>query len=551
MPWTVGDVEKHKKGLTDAQKKQWCKIANSVLQSCISDGGSDKTCAPSAIRQANGVVGNSSKEYFIFTYSSIAGYTVKEVQHLGKKHLIVPVVMMVEGVHTGSHGSLLHKIEDLGKYPAVWNGIPIVIDHPEEDGQSISANEPGIIEERKVGTVYHTQVKGKKLKAEAWLDEAKLRQVSSDVLANVKASEPVEVSVGVYADEDEEDGEFNGEEYSAIARNHRPDHLALLPGGVGACSLEDGCGLRANSSNKKEGGKNEMIRTDKLLKSIQSLKESGHALLDIIDNTSEGLIEQLDAVRNKINSLDSNDSYHFVHEVYDDYVVYESRLRVGESKIYKQNYSFNSGVVELMGDPVQVHKKVEYVVVPSVNKFVRTKPVKNKEVLNMLAEKCTPCVEKKVTTLIGNSQGFTEDDRDVLQGLSEVQLDKLLVKKEEKPIVHKEKDKPMDEEKPEAKPAVNALSKEDQDTLAFGKKQLAEKRAEYVKGIQANTEKEVWSDEKLNSMDIDTLERVFKSTRKEDENDYSMNGESRKQEINNNEADLEPLLPADCKPAVK
>jgi hypothetical protein len=192
---------------------------------------------------------------------------------------------------------------------------------------------------------------------------------------------------------------------------------------------------------------------------------------------------------------------------------------------------------------------VEYVVVPSVNKFVRTKPVKNKEVLNMSTEKCTPCVEKKVTTLIGNSQGFTEDDRDMLQGLSEVQLDKLLVKKEEKPIVHKEK--PVEEEKPEAKTVVNSLSKEDQDILAFGKKQLAEKRAEYVKGIQANTEKEVWSDEKLNSMDIDTLERVFKSTKKEDEEDYSLNGESRKREIENNEADLEPLLPADCKPAVK
>lgn len=489
-----------------------------------------------------------TNKYFIFTYSSIAGYTVKEVDHLGRKHLIVPVVMMVEGVHTGSHGPLLHMISELGKYPAVWNGIPIVIDHPEEDGQSISANEPDIIEERKVGTVYHTKVKGKKLKAEAWLDEDKLRQVSSDVLANVKASEPVEVSVGVFADEDEEDGEFNGEEYSAIARNHRPDHLALLPGGVGACSLEDGCGLRANSSNNKEkGGKNEMIRTDKLLKSIQSLKDSGHAILDIIDNTSEGLMERLEAVRNKINSLDSNDSYHFIHEVYDDYVVYESRLRVGESKIYKQNYSFNSGVVELTGDPAQVHKKVEYVVVPSVNKFVRTKPVKNKEVLNMSTEKCTPCVEKKVTTLIGNSQGFTEDDREMLQGLSEVQLDKLLVKKEVKPVVNTEK--PVEKE-PEVKPVVNALSDEDKAILAFGKKQLAEKRAEYVKGIQANA-KEIWSDEKLNSMDIDTLERVFKSTRKEDEIDYSMNGESIKREINNNEADLEPLLPVDCKPAVK
>lgn len=489
--------------------------------------------------------------YSVITFTSISGYTVKEVQHLGRKHLIVPVVMMVEGVHNGSHGPLLHKISELGKYPSVWNGIPIVIDHPEEEGQSISANEPDIIEERKVGTVYHTQVKGKKLKAEAWLDEDKLRQVSSDVLANVKASEPVEVSVGVFADEDEEDGEFNGEEYSAIAKNHRPDHLALLPGGTGACSVEDGCGIRANSNNKKEGGKNEMIRTDKVIKAIQALKDSGHAMLDILDNTSEGLKERLDAVSNKINSLDTNDSYHFIHEVYDTYVVYESRLRVGESKIYKQNYSFNSGVVELTGDPVQVSKKTEYVVVPSTNKSIRTKPVKNKEVT--MSKECTPCVEKKVNILIGNSQGFVEDDREMLQGLSEAQLDKLFVKKEAAPDVNTEKAKPAEEEKakPEAKPATNGLSKEDQDALTFGKRQLAEKRLGYVTGIQANTSKEMWPDEKLSSMDIDTLERVFKSTKKEDENDYSMNGESIKREIQDNGADLEPLLPADCKPAVK
>jgi hypothetical protein len=190
---------------------------------------------------------------------------------------------------------------------------------------------------------------------------------------------------------------------------------------------------------------------------------------------------------------------------------------------------------------------VEYVVVPSTNKFVRTKPVKNKEVLNMSTEKCTPCVEKKVTTLIGNSQGFTEDDREMLQGLSEVQLDKLLVKKEVKPIVHKDENEEEEEKNPKVKPAVNALSKEDQDILAFGKKQLAAKRAEYVTGIQANTSKGIWSDEKLNSMDIDTLERVFNSTKKEDDVDYSLNGESKKREIENNEVDLEPLLPADVK----
>lgn len=30
MPWTTKDVDRHKKGLTDKQKRQWVAIANSV-----------------------------------------------------------------------------------------------------------------------------------------------------------------------------------------------------------------------------------------------------------------------------------------------------------------------------------------------------------------------------------------------------------------------------------------------------------------------------------------------------------------------------------------
>ena len=53
MPWTVADVDKHKKGLTPEQKKEWVSIANGVLSKCLKDGGTDQTCAPKAIRIAN------------------------------------------------------------------------------------------------------------------------------------------------------------------------------------------------------------------------------------------------------------------------------------------------------------------------------------------------------------------------------------------------------------------------------------------------------------------------------------------------------------------
>lgn len=53
MPWTVSDVDSHKKGLAPAQKAKWVSIANSTYKACLAKGGTDKTCAPKAIRIAN------------------------------------------------------------------------------------------------------------------------------------------------------------------------------------------------------------------------------------------------------------------------------------------------------------------------------------------------------------------------------------------------------------------------------------------------------------------------------------------------------------------
>lgn len=49
MPWTVKDVDKHKKGLTPAQKKKWVDIANRRLKAC----GRGQGCEASAIKIAN------------------------------------------------------------------------------------------------------------------------------------------------------------------------------------------------------------------------------------------------------------------------------------------------------------------------------------------------------------------------------------------------------------------------------------------------------------------------------------------------------------------
>ena len=133
MPWTTDeDVSKHKAGLTKKQSAQWRRIANSVLKAEMKKGKDEKEAAASAIKQANGVVMNNNKDsYATYKTKQVLDYEVKLTVHNEKPHLVVPVVMMVEGVHNGSQGPLFHSIAELGKFPESWNGIPVVIYHPE------------------------------------------------------------------------------------------------------------------------------------------------------------------------------------------------------------------------------------------------------------------------------------------------------------------------------------------------------------------------------------------------------------------------------------
>jgi len=53
MPWSTSDVDSHKRGLTDEQKKRWVAVANNVLKTCLDDGGNREQCEGKAIRIAN------------------------------------------------------------------------------------------------------------------------------------------------------------------------------------------------------------------------------------------------------------------------------------------------------------------------------------------------------------------------------------------------------------------------------------------------------------------------------------------------------------------
>jgi hypothetical protein len=463
------------------------------------------------------------ENYSIYKNKQAANYTATTVQHQGTSHLVVPVVMMVEGVHAGSHGPMFHSIAELGKFPESWNGRPVVIDHPEINGVNISANRPEIIEQQKIGSVYNTHIDGTKLMAELWINEEKIRQMSAAVLAALQAGQTLEVSLGMFTEEEVVAGTWHGETYNAIARNHRPDHLALLPGGRGACSVADGCGIRAN----KKGGNS--VTKEEWIQSMTAEKEDHYTNL-INANVDQGYKALVDAARQKFDAMDSENSIYYLQEVYSDFLVYEVRQRVGGTKLYKQDYSFN-GSIELKGNPVEVRKKVEYETLAEGSGFVRTKfnNNSNKEVNNMAdnAEKCTPCIKAKVDALIAHaSKRFAETDRVWLETLSEDQLVKL-----EPVTIEKEVTKEITKE-------VNVLSDEDKAALADYKKLMKEKHDTLVKRIQDNTEAGTWTPEELTNMSDVVLEKMAGMIKTRA--DYSLNGGSSLQLNESNEEALPP-----------
>lgn len=561
MPWTVDDVERFHKGLTNKEKRQWVEVANSVLERCLEEGKDQNTCEVSAIKQANGVVGNNS-------YSLIntnAGYTISVKKHEGEKHLVVPVVMMVEGVHNGSHGPLFHPATELGKFPEVWNGIPVIVSHPQKNGVYVSANSPDIVDEQVIGRVYNTRMEDGKLKAEVWINENKAIQVHPEILGYLHSGKPIDVSVGVFTEDELTPGEWNGEQYIGIAKNHRPDHLALLPNEKGACSLEDGCGL---GINKKEGDEDSVnyvnevsykgavwSNTTRLFQMISVLTYKGTESTEwsgvtLQDFGVEGRWEDLPREeRARIAS-------HFLIGDADAPTFQDLKLPVVNPKTGKLNERALRAVISGRGAMVKGVSAEE-------RKRARRQAYRllidefdaDLEIPEMSALKEHTKGGKKMgcpnkVEILVQSGNFAEDDREWLTELADEQLDKLieLNKKATQPkeeAIGVNRESLINELKEQFKDLnvyLEIAPAEVKEQINFGIKLLNDKKQEYIDYIKTNSASDAFTDEELKAMKFCQLEKLAKAI--PPKVDYTAMGA---QQVNVAANKVKPLPPAGIK----
>jgi len=283
-----------------------------------------------------------------------------KVQKLDDKDfLVIPTVMILEGVHN----NVYYPSEELSKFPASWDGRPVVLaesGHPTDDnGNNISANTPEGFQHETVGYLFNTKWNKdeNKLVSEVWIDILKCKEVNQDLLDKLNNNEDIEVSTGLFTECDMEAGEWNGETFIGTVFNYRPDHLALLPNDIGACSWEDGAGM---CRNKQEGDKVD----EKKLKELEAFNRRS---LHINELSHDGIrMELSEVIRSKVNPAAGD--FVWVMDVFDKTFVYEHQTNQ-DTKIFKQGYSVTADdKVELSGDSIEVERKIEFVPVTNIDK---------------------------------------------------------------------------------------------------------------------------------------------------------------------------------------
>lgn len=175
----------------------------------------------------------------------------RETMH-GREFIVAPATLLVEGVLNGSNGALYYPSMEINRDPMSWNYMPIVLNHPKDPttGQNISARNARVLDKDQFGILLNAVAADGKLQTETWFDVANTKRIDSregtDIYGKLERGEPIELSTGLFTDNESHSATFNGKAYNFIARNYRPDHLAVLPKEKGACSVTDGCGINVN-----------------------------------------------------------------------------------------------------------------------------------------------------------------------------------------------------------------------------------------------------------------------------------------------------------------
>lgn len=410
-------------------------------------------------------------EHIVF---NLAGSFTRERLH-GRLHYVVPTAILAEGVVDGSQGPLLYRGPDIARSTPSWNHKPLVVNHPmDENGDPVMACTQAVLNRQSHGVILDTHYDNK-LRTYSWVDVDRTREIDARILSRIEASQPIEVSTGVFTRNVGKRGKFNGTPYIAVAKDLNPDHLAVLPDREGAYSVAAGGGMFA-LNEKQWAAWNRTFTAEqrkKLAKSGAAMKDGSFPIateedlknaIRAVGRASNpagakrhiikrakalGLTKLLpdawrksvrNAVQNELSHNDINTQINellaekygepgkfwcgYVCEVYGGdsggRAIFRGPYDQGGGDQYWQiEYTMTGDTVALKGDAIAVEK--EFVPASGGATYTGNSSTQT-EVTTVAFDK-----NGHITALIAANAGWTEADRPALAGLADAVLEKIKV----------------------------------------------------------------------------------------------------------------------------
>ena len=405
------------------------------------------------------------------------------------EHLVVPVIAAKEMVMNG----LFYPAEEFKGWVSTWNGVPVPVRHPQVNGLHVSAKSPRIHEQNNIGWFYNVEfTKDNKLKGEIWLNLDKVEKLKHmGIVEKFEKGEIVEVSTGLFSNIEDKKGTFNGVPYDGIVRHIRPDHLALLPDEIGACSIKDGCGAMKNNCECEEP----KTITDKFNKALRLVGDK----LGLSVN-KDSYTEIQSKVVNALHEMSKGIDYLFIIDIFDTEVIYDKG-----NTLYKQSYIIQDGKAVLGDDTQEVVRKTTY-----------TPIIKSNEA-NIKGDESMDKSELVQSIIDNKSTSFTIEDKESLEALEVHVLEKM------PPVVNvtatleqEPEQEPAQEETTDQK--VNSLLEgvEDSEVKEFLGNAVSKHNTEKTKLISDIVKNSEFTKEELEAMHFNQIEKLAKSLKKPD-----------------------------------
>lgn len=256
----------------------------------------------------------------------------------------------------------LYPTEENDKGYLSLNEVPMPYGHPKIDGKYVSARDVRALNNHWIGAYsLNPRKEGQKVMVDMRInrriaegtDHGKEVLARLDAMVNGETTEPISISTGLNLSKIQANGKApNGKAYTWIATNQQYDHIAILLNEAPAGTPEEGIGMFVNSQGE------EMDVEQVNLVDASDCRREGwiNKVKHFLTNDAAMSFQDISrALQESIRTTDGN-VWRYVNSVYPDNFIYEEESSGTPAKLFKQKYLITDGVVELVGDPVEVKR---------------------------------------------------------------------------------------------------------------------------------------------------------------------------------------------------